>query len=239
MSTLNLDSYKLLLKNIPFVMLMISYGLAIGSSMTFVTLISQLLRPFLGDSMTPNALNKLVAQMSFTRTITGFLGSFFSGFILDKFRCFKRAYLIDYLMILLFLIGFAASVVYGGVIAQFILMGGVGLFFNTIYSFAFQLGAEITYPAPESTMTGLLSVTSHFFSFLLTQILQLQIEYFNKDDAENTKLGPYCAIATLTGVLLIGFINTAFIKEDRRRQRAASLSSNGTSITSLGSVTVK
>lgn len=216
-SVFNMESYKILLRNPQFLLLMVSYGIAIGSSMTFVTLISQILNPFFPD-MSPNAINLLVAKMSFTRTIAGVFGSILAGILLDRYRYFKIAFLIDYGLIFASLVGFSICVVFGGVVAQFVLMGTVGLFFNSIFSFAFQLGAEITYPAPESTMTGLLSVTSHFFSFILTQILQFEIEYF---ESICPKIGSQYSLGTLVAALVFGLFITGVIKEERRRENAS------------------
>lgn len=101
-----MSSYLMLLKNRPFILLMISYGIAVGSSMTFTTLLRQLSAPFFCSKWTSNEFNRLMAQMSFTRTMCGFIGSLASGALLDRFGYFKLAFILDYLMILVFLILF-------------------------------------------------------------------------------------------------------------------------------------
>ena len=101
-----MSSYLMLLKNRNFVVLMICYGIAVGSSMTFTTLLRQLSAPFFCSSWSSPDFNRLMAQMSFTRTMCGFIGSLASGALLDKFAYFKLAFILDYLMILVFLILF-------------------------------------------------------------------------------------------------------------------------------------
>ena len=105
-SNLDMSSYLMLLKNRPFILLRISYGIAVGSSMTFTTLLRQLSAPFFCSKWTSNEFNRLMAQMSFTRTMCGFIGSLASGALLDRFGYFKLAFILDYLMILVFLILF-------------------------------------------------------------------------------------------------------------------------------------
>ena len=217
MSVFNVESYKSLLKNCQFLLLMVSYGIAIGCYMTFVTLVTQILNPFFEDT-TPSEINLLVAKMSFTRTIAGFFGSVLAGILLDRYPYFKIAFTINYVFMAASLVGFTICVVFGGVVEQFVLMGMVGLFGNSSYSFAFQLGTEITFPAPESTMTGLLSVTSHLISLILTQIVQFEIDYF-----EGTCVGSKYSLGTIAVVLGCGLVIAAVIKEERRREIASNL----------------
>ena len=216
MSALNIESYKSLLKNSQFLLLMVSFAIAIGSYMTFVTLISQILNPFFADK-SPNAINLLVAKMSFTRTIVGFFGSVLAGVLLDRYRYFRIAFLVDYLLMIASLVGFTICVMFGEIVAQFVVMGTVGLFFNSMFSLAFQLGAEITYPAPETTMTGLLSVPSHLFSLILTQIIQFEIQYFE----ERPTVGSKYSLGTLLVALGCGLFIAVVIKEERRRENAS------------------
>ena len=218
MSAFNIKSYKSLVTNLQFILLMVSYGIAIGCYMTFVTLITQILNPYLVDT-SPHDINLLVAEMSFTRTIAGFFGSVLAGMLLDWYPFFKIAFMIDYSLMCASLVGFTVCVVFGGVVEQFVLMGTVGFFFNSVYSFAFQLGSEITFPVPESTMTGLLTVTSHLVSLILTQIVQFEIDYFEA----SPELGSKYALGTLAVALGCGLVITAVIKEDRRRENASLL----------------
>lgn len=123
---------------------------------------------------------------------------------------------------------------YLNLVVQFVFMGGVGLCFNSIFSISFQFGCEVTYPAPESTMTGLLSLTSHLWSLILTQAIQYGIEFF-KESHPDIRMGSFFGIGTIVGLLVIGLILSIFIKEDRKRQRAVILASNNTSNSSLQS----
>jgi len=82
------SSYRALLKNRPFLFLMVSYGIVIGSSMAFVTMISQILTPF-HQELPQSRVNQMVAQMSFSRTLAGFCGSLLAGGLLDRYRRYK------------------------------------------------------------------------------------------------------------------------------------------------------
>ena len=109
--------------------------------------------------------------------------------------------------------------VFGGAIEQFVTMGLVGMVINAIFSISFQFGAEITYPAPESTMTGLLSITGHLISFVLTQILQFELDYFELCP----RIGSMFGIGTLVASLLCGFFVAVVITEDRKREKAGEI----------------
>lgn len=74
----------------------------------------------------------------------------------------------------------------------------------------FEFAAELTYPEPEVTSSGLLNASSQVFGIILTLAgSKLLNEY-----------GDLVCNGTLSGALLLGALLTYFIRSDLRRQRA-------------------
>lgn len=76
----------------------------------------------------------------------------------------------------------------------------------------FELAAELTYPEPEGTSSGLLNAASQVFGVAFTSIYS-ELLY---------KVGDTWANATMCIMLLVGTILTALISKDMRRQAAQS-----------------
>lgn len=74
----------------------------------------------------------------------------------------------------------------------------------------FELAAELTYPAPEGTSSGMLNAGSQIFGLLFTMAYARMIKAW----------GDLWANGTMCLALLIGVLLTLFIKPDLRRQKA-------------------
>lgn len=85
------------------------------------------------------------------------------------------------------------------------------LFFETGYlPVGFEFAAELTYPEPEGTSSGLLNAGAQVFGILFTMLYSELLESF----------GDIAANLVMAAFLVIGCIITAFIKSDLRRQNA-------------------
>lgn len=74
----------------------------------------------------------------------------------------------------------------------------------------FEFGAELTYPEPEGTSSGLLNASSQVFGIIFTSLYSwLFTDY---DDVT--------ANVTMAIMLILGTIITALISSDLRRQNA-------------------
>lgn len=74
----------------------------------------------------------------------------------------------------------------------------------------FEFAAELTYPEPEVTSSGLLNASAQIFGIILTLVGSKLLNQY----------GDLVCNGTLSGALLAGALLTYFIRSDLRRQRA-------------------
>lgn len=74
----------------------------------------------------------------------------------------------------------------------------------------FELAAELTYPEPEGTSTGLLNLASQVFGILFTTVYSVILQ----------KYSDVWANSAMFIMLGVGTLMTAFIKSDMKRQAA-------------------
>lgn len=74
----------------------------------------------------------------------------------------------------------------------------------------FEFGAELTYPEPEGTSSGLLNAASQIFGIIFTSVYSWLFSDYD-DIAANV---------TMAVMLILGTIITALISSDLRRQNA-------------------
>ena len=74
----------------------------------------------------------------------------------------------------------------------------------------FELAAELTYPEPEGTSTGILNAAAQIFGIMLTNVYSWFLD--NTTDM--------WANAAMCFALVLGIILTGLIKSDLRRQAA-------------------
>lgn len=182
-------SFKDLVNNRNFLFLGLSYGLSVGATMTFVTMMNPMIKTIANipqnttsdpdfSENTENYTDKLISQLSFVQTLSGFFGTILCGKLLDYLPFFKNSNL----LCIITTTAFCSSILMMKFLPLwgiFIIFGSFGLFSNSIYPISFQLGAEITFPAPEGTMAGFLAIASHLFCFLLTYSLITIHRYIN------------------------------------------------------------
>jgi MFS transporter, FLVCR family, feline leukemia virus subgroup C receptor-related protein len=98
----------------------------------------------------------------------------------------------------------------GHIAATFVTAGAVGFFMTGYLPVGFEFAAELTYPEPEVTSSGLLNASAQAFGIVFTFLGQWLLNDYN-DLVCNGTLG----IA-----LLVGAIVTMAIRSDLRRQKA-------------------
>lgn len=74
----------------------------------------------------------------------------------------------------------------------------------------FELAAELTFPEPEGTSTGLLNAVVQIFGIALTPLYRYLLGVWED----------FWANVTLCGVLAVGVLLTTLIPNDLRRQNA-------------------
>ncbi|CAI2731751.1 unnamed protein product [Schistosoma spindalis] len=194
---------KRLFKNIPFVLLFISYGILTGVYYAVGTLLNSILLGYFTNST-------LSGWAGFTMIIAGIFGSVITGVILDKTKKFKLITCIIYILSLLFMGIFTGILYLRSMPIVFIVMFFLGFFMTGYLSIGFELAAELTYPESEGLSSGLLNTSAQIFGLILIHVAT----------PLRTNYGVLPGNLFLTGLTLIGTIMTVLIKENLYRQQA-------------------
>lgn len=193
-----------LLRNRPFILLIITYGLNVGCFYAVGTLLNRMIiKYYPGEEV--NA-----GRIGLTIVIAGMVGSLICGVWLDRTKTYKQTTLAVYFMSLLGMIVYAATLHLEQLWVVFITAGALGFFMTGYLPLGFEFAVELTYPESEGTSSGLLNCSAQVFGIIFT-ICQGKIIDVYGIPAGNIFL---CVF------LLIGTIMTAFIKSDLRRQNA-------------------
>ncbi|XP_060739414.1 heme transporter FLVCR2 isoform X2 [Tachysurus vachellii] len=203
-----------LLRNTPFILLLISYGLNVGCFYAVGTLLNQMIiKHFPGEEV--NA-----GRIGLTIVIAGMIGSLICGIWLDRTKTYKQTTLAVYVMSLVGLAVYAFTLDLGHLWLVFITAGALGFFMTGYLPLGFEFAVELTYPESEGTSSGLLNCSAQVFGIIFT-ICQGKIIYTFSTLAGNLFL---CAF------LIIGTIITGFIKSELRRQNANQLTKTSAAV---------
>ncbi|XP_022079069.1 feline leukemia virus subgroup C receptor-related protein 2-like isoform X2 [Acanthaster planci] len=198
------ESLRILCKNTGFVLLVITYGINVGSFYAISTLLNQLiLSEFEG-------LEAMAGIIGMTIVLTGLLGSAVTGVWLDRTRTYRGTTVVVYILSLLGLIGFTFTLKLGNIWIVFAISAFLGFFMTGYLPLGFEFAAELTHPEPEGTSSGMLNASAQLFGIIFTMIMGTLL----------TNLGTVAANLFLCGAVLVGCILTMFIKSDLRRQQA-------------------
>uniref|UniRef100_G3P8S8 Major facilitator superfamily (MFS) profile domain-containing protein n=1 Tax=Gasterosteus aculeatus aculeatus TaxID=481459 RepID=G3P8S8_GASAC len=193
-----------LLRNRPFILLIITYGLNVGCFYAVGTLLNRMIiEHYPGEEV--NA-----GRIGLTIVIAGMVGSLICGIWLDKTKTYKQTTLAVYFMSLVGMIVYASTLNLGHLWVVFITAGSLGFFMTGYLPLGFEFAVELTYPECEGTSSGLLNCSAQVFGIIFTICQGKIIDGF----------GTLPGNIFLCVFLLIGAILTGFIKSDLRRQNA-------------------
>ncbi|XP_030299543.1 choline/ethanolamine transporter flvcr2a isoform X2 [Sparus aurata] len=193
-----------LLRNKPFMLLVLSYGLNVGCFYAVSTLLNRMIiEHYPGEEV--NA-----GRIGLTIVVAGMVGSLICGIWLDKTKTYKQTTLVVYLLSLIGMLVYAFTLNLGHLWVVFITAGGLGFFMTGYLPLGFEFAVELTYPESEGTSSGLLNCSAQIFGIIFT-ISQGKII---------DKWGTLAGNIFLSIFLLIGTVITGFIKSDLRRQKA-------------------
>ncbi|XP_078656160.1 choline/ethanolamine transporter flvcr2a-like [Branchiostoma floridae x Branchiostoma belcheri] len=199
-----LGSIKRLMKSVPFVLLVITYGINTGSFYAISTLLNQVvLSKYPGEEVN-------VGRIGLTIVLTGLLGSVLCGIWLDRTRTFKGTTVVVYILSFLCMTAFTFTLDLGYLAIVFVTAGALGFFMTGYLPLGFEFAAEITYPESEGTSSGLLNASAQTFGIALTLFTGYLVNNLS------TLAGNLCLCVTL----FLGVVVTAFIKSDLKRLRA-------------------
>ncbi|XP_007481426.1 feline leukemia virus subgroup C receptor-related protein 1 [Monodelphis domestica] len=190
-----------LFKNIPFVLLLISYGIMTGAFYSLSTLLNQMiLAEYKGEEI--NA-----GRIGLTLVVAGMVGSILCGLWLDYTKTFKQTTLIVYILSFIGMVIFTFTLDLQRLILVFITGGVLGFFMTGYLPLGFEFAVEITYPESEGTSSGLLNASAQIFGILFTLAQGKLISNY----------GTHAGNLFLCSWMFVGIILTALIKSDLRR----------------------
>ncbi|KFB48526.1 AGAP005839-PA-like protein [Anopheles sinensis] len=199
-----LHSIKRLMLNRNYVLLLFSYGMNVGVFYAISTLLNQIvLTHYPGHEVDAGRIGVCIV-------FAGMLGSVACGVVLDKTHRFKETTLAVYIftMIGMWIYTFTLSV--GHIAVVYVTSALLGFFMTGYLPVGFEFAAELTYPEPEGTSTGLLNAAAQVFGITFTMLYS---ELLNTN-------GDIVANVTMAVMLLVGSVVTAIIRSDLRRQAA-------------------
>ncbi|KAJ8008659.1 hypothetical protein DPEC_G00080720 [Dallia pectoralis] len=193
-----------LLRNKPFILLILTYGLNVGCFYAVGTLLNRMII----DHYPGEELN--AGRIGLTIVISGMVGSLICGIWLDQTKTYKQTTLAVYLMSFIGMLVYSFTLDLGHLWVVFLTAGALGFFMTGYLPLGFEFGVELTYPEGEGTSSGLLNCSAQVFGIIFT-ISQGKIM-----DNYGTLFGNIF----LCVFLFIGSVLTGFIKPDLRRQMA-------------------
>lgn len=193
-----------LVKNFPFMLLMVTYGVNTGSYYAISTYLNPLvLKYFPGEE-------EKAGFIGLTIVLAGVLGAILAGIWLDKTKAFKATTVGIYFLSMAGMVVFTFTINLNHMWILFLCGGILGFFMTGYLPVGFEFAAELTYPESEGTSSGLLNASAQFFGVIFTLTMGALID----------KLGAFAANITISGALFLGTIGTALIRAKLRRQHA-------------------
>ncbi|XP_072032086.1 choline/ethanolamine transporter flvcr2b-like isoform X2 [Amphiura filiformis] len=198
------ESITSLFMNVGFVLLVITYGVNVGSFYAISTLLNQIvLSEFPREEM-------MVGVIGLTIVISGMFGSVVTGLWLDRSRMYRGTTVVVYLLSLIGMIIFTFTLRLHNIWLVFGVSAFLGFFMTGYLPLGFEFAAELTFPEPEGTSSGLLNASAQTFGIIFTMAMGSLLQ----------EVSVKVANLFLCGSLLIGAVLTALIKSDLRRQQA-------------------
>jgi len=198
------SSIKRLVTNKSYMTLLVTYGVNVGVFYAMSTLLNQIVL-----SHYPNE-GENAGRIGLTIVFCGMVGSVVCGVILDRTHRFKETTLVVYFLAVVGMAAYTFTFMVGHIAATFVTAGAVGFFMTGYLPVGFEFAAELTYPEPEVTSSGLLNASAQAFGIVFTFLGQWLLNDYN-DLVCNGTLGV---------ALLVGAIVTIAIRSDLRRQKA-------------------
>nr|XP_058131166.1 heme transporter FLVCR1 isoform X2 [Dasypus novemcinctus] len=147
-------SIRNMFSNIPFILLLITYGIMTGSFYSVSTLLNQIILTYYeGEEV--NA-----GRIGLTLVVAGMVGSILCGLWLDYTKTYKQTTMIVYILSFIGMVIFTFTLDLGYLIIVFITGGVLGFFMTGYLPLGFEFAVEITYPESEGTSSGLLNAAA-------------------------------------------------------------------------------
>jgi len=190
----------ILIKDINFWILAISFGFGLGAFNTLATLLTQIVTPYQYDNIESGALGAIVV-------IAGLISSGIAGVIVDKFHCYKLTILSCFALATVSLIAFTALLAPDRFWIIFLCAFGIGFTMTPVLPVSLELAVEITYPLREATPSGILMCAGQ----LVGIVLIVEMDWLIQHDSV------VWANASVTIGVAIGFLLMLFFRGTPKR----------------------
>uniref|UniRef100_H2Z1Z6 Choline/ethanolamine transporter FLVCR1 n=1 Tax=Ciona savignyi TaxID=51511 RepID=H2Z1Z6_CIOSA len=219
-------SIRVLMKDVPYLLLLITYGINTGTYYAISTLLNPIILYFHEDA------GKEVGEIGLTMIVAGLAGSVICGVFLDKTKLFKTTTVGIYVLSLVFMVVFIFTLPVQMLWLDYLTIGVLGFFMTGYLPIGFEFAAEITFPESEATSSGLLNVSAQvtiYFTFTINIISQKMysgskfffgILFTLSAEQILNGHGVQAANIFMCVALVVGTIMTVLIKSDLKRQRA-------------------
>ncbi|XP_030752072.1 uncharacterized MFS-type transporter C09D4.1-like isoform X1 [Sitophilus oryzae] len=197
-----LKHFSSLFSNHGFVCHTIAYGINIGVFAAIGTLLNQFILEYFPNS------EEDAGRIGLIMVLGGICGSVVFGVVLDKTHKYKETTVFVYCGAVISLIGAMFSLLSESKLLVYIVFGIVGVFTNAYMPVGYELAVEITYPADESTTTGILNATTQAFGVIITIFL----------GKFNSRFGAFWSLGSQAALLLLGAVLTCFVPNKKLRQ---------------------
>ncbi|CAH1102513.1 unnamed protein product [Psylliodes chrysocephalus] len=198
------ESIKTLLQNKAFMLHTLCYGCIVAIFSSIGTLLNQFILSYF-----PGAQED-AGRMGLVMILTGMVGSVITGFVLDKTHKYKETAFIIFLLSAVAIVGFALALELNSKWMVYLAIGIFGFFVTAYMPAGIEFATEITFPFPESTVTGILMASSQMLTVIITVILGIVID----------KFGTLFCLLFMAGVLLVGTVLTLLTPNILNRQAA-------------------
>ncbi|KAL1420758.1 hypothetical protein MTO96_023800 [Rhipicephalus appendiculatus] len=198
------EDMRTLMKDRNFILLLVSYGINTGCFYSISTTLNPvILNYFPGDESFAGILGLCII-------LSGFLGSWMGGYLVDKTEMFKGITLATYVLTTVTLLLHSLLLLERSHALTLIACTLLGFFLTGYMPLGVQLGAEITYPLNEALPACLLSMAAQGTSLVITHIF----------DIVRHQVGTVAANLVLVGMLVIGCFLTVMLHAELKRQEA-------------------
>ncbi|XP_036332652.1 feline leukemia virus subgroup C receptor-related protein 2, partial [Rhagoletis pomonella] len=199
-----MQSLKSLVLNRNYVLLLISYGMNVGVFYAISTLLNPVvLKYYPGHEVD-------TGRIGLSIVLAGMIGSVVCGIVLDQMRKFKETTLAVYAFSMVGMWIFTFTLDTGHIAVVYVTAALLGFFMTGYLPVGFEFAAELTYPEPEGTSSGLLNAAAQIFGIGFTSLYS-EVFY---------TYGDIPADVIMSIMLVLGTLITALIKPDLRRQKA-------------------
>ncbi|XP_069694726.1 choline/ethanolamine transporter FLVCR1-like isoform X2 [Periplaneta americana] len=195
---------KNLILNPCYVLILASYAINQGTVNSLSTLLNRAILHYFQHG------EEFAGRVGLLLIVTGMVGTALWGVIMDHTLKYRECATIVFALSVLGMVAFALTLEVEEEIYVYLSTAFIGFFLGSYVSIAYSFSYEVTYPAPEGTVGGMLSVADQVTSMVLTHSCGAIVTHVDVLWANNV----------FSLILVVGMVLHVFMKPELRRQAA-------------------